>query len=160
MSPVGVKLFFAENFLELFSGVYTIIYVKRVRAVQAEKKERALLLEYWQDAIARYIKTKREESGKSQKDLLLASRGAISELENGRTNPTVGHLLTVLAAIDGDISELFGTAIPKEFHGPHRRLFDLLAALIETGDEKALEYVQIQLEVAHDRYVVKKRQRV
>lgn len=118
-------------------------------------------LEYWQDAVGRYIKTKREEASLTQEDVSGTSRSALSELENGRIDFRLSTLLTVLDAIDGDISEAFAGKVPTEFHRhPHRRLFDLLAEILQAGGDPGAEMAEIALQNIHEYFVVRKRQRV
>lgn len=132
--------------------VYKLFRVgnRKLRAVQPLKQEHEAVLKYWQEVVGRYVKAKREESGKSQEEVLgKPRRTTISELERGAVNFQLDTLLKVLDSIDGDISEAFMAKTPREFQNSRQRqLHDLLAELIESGDETGLLVVQSALETA------------
>lgn len=121
---------------------------KRLQAVPTKLQTEDELLLYWQKAIGRYIKTKREQAEKTQSEVMGTSRSAISDLENHLTDFRLSSLLKVLEAVGGDISEAFESKAPTEYRGRHRDLFDLLAEVVEFEDRSGLMLVRSALETA------------
>jgi len=110
------------------------------------------LLEYWKRAVGQYVRKKRLESKRGQKELSI-SRQAISEIENGQVNFTLGTLLSVLDEVGGDLSEAFQAKTPGKYKSPlHRELHDQLQELLE-ADPLWATAARINVEAVYGLYL-------
>lgn len=123
-------------------------------ADKTNKKE-SRLFAYWQSELRDYVVKKRTKAGKGQKELGAVSRQTASRIENNNYNPTLRKLLQLLGNIDGDISELFASRIPKSLHGEHQDLHERLQQILETKDQVAIRDITRAIDHAHADFVKK-----
>lgn len=95
-------------------------------------------LRYWQDAIATYVREKREAAGMAQDDIGALSRGMVSTIENGAANLKLGTLLSAVHAVNGDVSEVFQRPRRRVPSDVYRSLLVNVLTLLQSENPAAL----------------------
>ena len=111
------------------------------------------ILKHWQMTLGPYVKRKRKEAEKGQKELRGISRQTLSLIERGQTNIELKTLIEVLNAVDGDLSEAF-QASPRTSANPHHQMIhDLLQDILEFASPDVQSWIIGNIRTFHKAHV-------
>lgn len=105
-------------------------------------------LDYWKATIGSYISKRRNALNRGQKEH--AVRATLSNIEGAKANPSLRILLREIAAVNGNISDVFQSRIPRSLHGEHRTWHEKLQTILSDGGSRDVEFVQTAIQKVFD----------
>lgn len=106
--------------------------------MQSRKGKGEPQLNFWRKRLAQYVRSKREDADKKQKQLSV-DKNTVYAIENETANPTLSTLIKIITALDGDVSEAFNSPVPKAFRGPDQDLYQMVSDIVAAGNPQALD---------------------